>query len=295
MERESTWWDIFRRDRWALISAFYILLVGVAGITAPLWCPDSTPYANSMNLEQRFLPPMSESAPAIAEASPVMHWLGTDAFGRDVFSRLIWGSRVSMSIGIVAVLISIIIGIPIGAMAGFFGGRLDRLLMWLVNVVWSIPTLLLVMAITLAMGKGPLQIYIAVGLTMWVEVARVVRGQVMSIARESYIEAGRALGYGAFRLIFRHVLPPVLAPVMIISAANFATAILVESGLSFLGFGVQPPIPSWGSLVRDHYAYLLMGRAHLALAPGLAIVSLVLAFMQLGNGLRTSFGIKVNT
>jgi len=179
--------------------------------------------------------------------------------------------------------------------AGYFGGVTDKVVMWVVNVVWSIPTLLLVMAITLALGKGPLQIYIAVGLTMWVEVARVVRGQVKAISKEPYIEAGRALGYGALRLIFRHVLPPVIAPVIVISAANFATAILVESGLSFLGFGVQPPVPSWGSLVRDNYAFMLMGRAHLALAPGLAILTLVLAFMQLGSGIRSALGVKVNT
>jgi peptide/nickel transport system permease protein len=290
----SIFWKRFVRDKWALFAAVYIALVAVAGITASLWCPDSSDYANTMSLEHRFLPPGAFSDIS-GDGVLNRHLLGTDAFGRDVFSRVVWGIRVSLSIGFVAVLISILIGIPAGAVAGYFGGVTDKVVMWVVNVVWSIPTLLLVMAITLALGKGPLQIYIAVGLTMWVEVARVVRGQVMAISKEPYIEAGRALGYGALRLIFRHVLPPVIAPVIVISAANFATAILVESGLSFLGFGVQPPVPSWGSLVRDNYAFMLMGRAHLALAPGLAIVTLVLAFMQLGSGIRAALGVKVNT
>lgn len=218
--------------------------------------------------------------------------LGTDKYGRDLLSRLLIGSRVSFSIGFIAVLISLVIGISLGAVAGYFGGTLDAIIMWIINVVWSIPTLLLVIAITLALGKGLLQVYVAVGLTMWVEVARVVRGQVISIKEQQYITAAKTLGYSHFRTLWYHILPNSIGPVIVISAANFASAILIESGLSFLGIGAQPPVPSWGSMIKDHYSYIIIGKAYLALAPGLAIMLLVMSFMLLGNGIRDSFDVK---
>lgn len=218
--------------------------------------------------------------------------LGTDSQGRDLLSRLIVGSRVSVSIGFVAVLISLIVGIFFGAIAGFYGGKADAFVMWLVNIIWSIPTLLLVIAITLALGKGFWQVFVAVGLTMWVEVARVVRGQVMSIKQMQFVTAARALGYRNSRIIFSHILPNSMAPVIVISAANFASAILVESGLSFLGLGAQPPIPSWGGMIKDHYNYIILGKPWLALAPGIAMLLLVLAFMMMGNALRDALDVK---
>jgi peptide/nickel transport system permease protein len=162
----------------------------------------------------------------------------------------------------------------------------------MINVVWSIPTLLLVIAITLALGKGFWQVFIAVGLTMWVEVARVVRGQVLSLREKEFVEAGRALGFTNFRIIFRHVLPNVIGPVIVISAGNFASAILVEAGLSFLGIGAQPPMASWGTMIRDHYGYIITGKAYLAVLPGLATMFMVLAFMLVGNGLRDALDTK---
>lgn len=218
---------------------------------------------------------------------------GTDKFGRDVLSQLIIGTRVSLSVGFIAVIISLLIGVSLGAIAGYFGKFIDNLIVWFINVVWSIPTLLLVIAITMALGKGYWQVFIAVGLTMWVEVARVVRGQVLSLRKKEFVEAGTALGYSHFRIIFKHILPNVLSPLIVISAANFASAILIEAGLSFLGIGVQPPTPSWGIMIKEHYAYIILDYAYLAIIPGLAIMLMVLAFMVIGNGLRDALDVKL--
>ena len=217
---------------------------------------------------------------------------GTDKYGRDYLSRILIGSRISFFIGFVAVFISLIIGIVMGSLAGYFGGKTDAIIMWLINVTWSIPTLLLVIAITLVLGKGFWQVFIAVGLTMWVEVARVVRGQIISVKEMQYVTAARALGFSDFRIISRHILPNIMAPVIVISAANFAAAILIESGLSFLGIGAQPPMASWGAMIKDHYNYIILGKPYLAMIPGLCIMILVMAFMLIGNALRDALDVK---
>lgn len=218
--------------------------------------------------------------------------LGTDKYGRDILSRLIIGVRVSLAVGLVTVILSVFIGILLGSTAGYFRGKSDDIIMWFINVVWSIPTLLLVFAITLVLGKGFWQVFIAIGLTTWVNVARLVRGQVMAIKELEYIEAARALGFSSTRIIARHILPNITGPIIVIAASNFASAIVIEAGLSFLGVGVQPPQPSWGLMIKENYNFIITNNPMLALAPGFAIMLLVLAFNILGNGLRDALQVK---
>jgi len=223
-------------------------------------------------------------------------WLGTDKYGRDILSRLLIGVRVSLAVGMVTVLLSISVGVLLGALAGYFRGRVDETILWLVNVIWSIPTLLLVFAIMLVLGKGFWQVFVAIGLTLWVNVARIVRGQVLAAREREYVEAARALGYSHSRILFRHILPNIMGPVWVVAASNFASAIVIEAGLSFLGVGVQPPQPSWGLMIKENYNFIITHNPMLALAPGIAIMLLVLAFNLLGNGLRDVFvGSRANS
>lgn len=220
--------------------------------------------------------------------------LGTDLFGRSLLSRIILGIRFSLFIGLLAVMISITIGTLIGMISGFFGGRVDDVLSYIMNVFWSIPTLILVFAIVLVMGRGIQNIFIAVGLTMWVDAARLVRGQVLTLKKEKYVESAKAMGMSTFRILSKHVLPNMLGPLIVIAVSNFASAIIVESGLSYLGFGIQPPTPSLGSILSENYGFILSGKPMLAIAPVVVLLLLVLAFNLVGNGVRDIFDVKTN-
>lgn len=212
--------------------------------------------------------------------------LGTDRYGRDILSRLLVGARVSLGVGFVAMLISLTLGVLLGLIAGYFKGLADDVVMWFVNLFYAIPTLLLVFAITITLGKGFWEIFVAIGLTMWVGTARLVRGQVMVLREMDFVVAARALGLGSLRIMWRHILPNIAGPLMVLAASNFAAAMLIEAGLSFLGIGVQPPMPSWGLMIKEHYNFLVTNRPMLAIIPGLAIMLLVFAFQLLGNALR---------
>lgn len=218
--------------------------------------------------------------------------LGSDIYGRDMLSRLILGARISLAVGLMSVIISMLLGVTIGAIAGYFGGWIDASLSWLMNILWALPALLLVIALSFALGKGLWQIFIAVGLSMWVEVGRLVRGQVLSLKQAEYIEAARSLGFNNTRIITRHILPNIIGPILVLASSNFASAILLEAGLSFLGFGAQPPTPTWGSMIKEHYGYIIMNAAYLAIMPGLAIMLMVYAFNLVTMGLRDAFDIK---
>lgn len=229
------------------------------------------------------------------QADPVTNkrfLLGTDKYGRDILSRLIIGVRVSLGVGFITVLISLSIGVLLGAIAGYYRGRVDQIITWFINVIWSIPTLLLVFAFTLLLGKGFWQVFVAIGLTMWVNVARIVRGQLLKEREMEYVEAAKALGYSNNRILFRHILPNIMGPVWVVAASNFASAIVIEAGLSFLGIGVQPPQPSWGLMIKENFNFIITHNPMLALAPGFAIMILVLAFNLVGNGLRDALAVK---
>jgi len=220
------------------------------------------------------------------------YWLGTDRYGRDILSRLILGIRVSLTVGLLAVSISVVIGIILGSISGYYGGWLDKVISFMINVSWSIPTLLLVFAIVLALGRGIGIIFLAVGLTMWVDVARIVRGQVMQQKNMQYVQAAKSIGLTNAPVLAKHILPNIVGPILVVTAANFATAILIEAGLSYLGFGIRPPAPSIGNMLNEQYGYALSGKPFLALIPAVTIMLLVLAFNLIGTGLRDAFDVK---
>ncbi|MFC4262921.1 ABC transporter permease [Ferruginibacter yonginensis] len=360
MMSKPKFWQLFKKNKLALVAMFIIVAAVLVSIFAYMIAPDNSPNANlqtveiqskQMGYQQLFLKlPLRNniSASLLSKCfwgTPLQHQyipitsytqkadsviiqklvdvdtsitvayhinqvkendadqlqqhiilkkygLGTDAYGRDILSRLIIGTRVSLMVGIVAMFISILLGVLLGAWAGYYGGVTDKVIMWLINVMWSIPTLLLVFALTLTLGKGFWQIFIAVGLTLWVSVARLVRAQVMAAKALEYVKAATTLGFSNNRIIFKHILPNIMGPILVLAASNFATAIIVEAGLSFLGIGVQPPQPSWGLMIKENYNLIITHNALQAIIPGIAIMMLVLAINILGNALRDLLDVK---
>ncbi|PIV24083.1 MAG: peptide ABC transporter permease [Deltaproteobacteria bacterium CG_4_8_14_3_um_filter_45_9] len=213
------------------------------------------------------------------------HYLGTDQLGRDVFSRMLYGSQISLSVGFVAVGISILIGILVGAMAGYKGGWVDSLLMRFVDIMLSFPSFFLILTVVAILRPNIYNVMIVIGITSWEGTARFVRAEFLSLRERDYVQAARALGVKDRRIIFRHILPNALAPVFVTASLGVASAILIEAGLSFLGFGVQPPAPSWGNILTEGRTYIF-DAWWLTVFPGLAILITVLSFNLFGEGLR---------
>lgn len=266
---------ILLRQKMAATGLFLTLLLVGFSVAGPFF----TPYGyEEGELRNNYAPPSWE------------HPLGTDKFGRDVLTRIMYGGRVSLFVGFISQGIALGIGIPLGCIAGYFRGRADAVVMWLINVFWSFPYLLLVLAMNIALShmfSSVVRIFVAVGLVSWVLVARIVRGQILSMKENAYVEAARAFGFGPGRIILRHLLPNIITPIFVVVTLGFAEAIIAEAALSFLGLGVEPPYPSWGQMIFQGYGKIIAGTAWwLAIYPGIAIMLAVLGLNLLGDGLR---------
>ncbi|MEW6547615.1 MAG: ABC transporter permease [Bacillota bacterium] len=272
-------WRKFRRHRLALAGAVIIILLYIVAIFAPFLAPYD-PYAVD--------PARRLELPSAA------HPMGLDELGRDVLSRVMYGTRVSLTVGFIAAGISLVVGVFLGALGGYYGGVVDNVIMRIVDVLMSVPEFLLIIAIVAAVGPSLTTVMLVIGLTHWSGYARVTRGSVLSLRSREFVEAARALGGSNLLIILKHIVPNCLAPVIVLATLNVAGAILIESSLSFLGFGAQPPTASWGSILNAGRQY--MRRApHIALFPGLAITITVLAFNLLGDGLRDALDPKMKT
>lgn len=269
----SLWADAFirlRRNKLAVLGASIILIMALAAIFAPM----ITPYTF---YEQNY--------GALLQGPSAEHWLGTDALGRDAFARLIYGARTSLMVGLFTQIIVLSIGLPLGAVAGFAGGKVDNALMRFVDVMYAFPDILLIILLRSIFGGSIYMIFLAIGLVAWVGMARLVRGQILSLKERDFVTASRAMGASSMYMIGRHLLPNVLGPVIVSVTFNVPRAIFAEAALSYIGIGVTPPTPSWGIMIQNGYD-VLFAAPHLILVPAIALAVLMLAFTFLGDGLR---------
>lgn len=273
--RGSFWhrdgWKRFRRNRFAVLGLVIVLVMFVGAALAPLVAPFDP---LEMQLDKPFLPPGSPG-----------HLLGTDNFGRDILSRVLYGGRLSLSVGLVVVGISVTIGLILGIVAGFFGGWVDHAVMWVTDLFFAFPFFILAIGVIAALGPGIQNVMMVLGIVGWPGYARLARSKVLSLREEPYIEAARAAGARSLRIMLRHILPNSVAPVIVMATLEMAGAILAAAGLSFLGMGVQPPTPEWGAMLNEARTYMRMA-PHLVVIPGLAIMISVLGLNFVGDGLR---------
>jgi len=263
-------WRYFKRNRLAVGGFIIILITFLIAGSASLIAPRD-PGKTDVSLKLK--PPSLD------------HYLGTDQLGRDVFSRMLHGAKVSLSVGFVAVAISILIGILVGAVAGYYGGWVDSLLMRFVDIMLCFPSFFLILTVVALLGPSLFKVMVVIGITSWMGTSRFVRAEFLSLRERDFVQAAKALGVRDPRIIFRHILPNALAPVFVTATLDVASAILVEAGLSFLGFGVQPPAPSWGNILTEGRTYIF-DAWWLTVFPGLAILITVLSFNLAGEGLR---------
>ena len=263
----------FRRDPLAVFSLIVIIIFLLGALLAPHLTPYADQGRGGPNILEKFKPPSNT------------HWLGTDYLGRDVLARLLFGGRVSLSMGLMVVIIAILIGTPLGALAGYYGGWLDNLIMRITDMFLAFPPLLLAMAIAAALGPSFTNAMIAIALTWWPWYTRVVRAQVLSLRERYFIEAARGIGVTDLTIIRRHVLPNILTPVLVQSTMDLGSAILTGAAISFIGLGVQPPTAEWGSMISDGRIYFIE-RPWFAGAAGVAIFLATLSFNLLGDAMR---------
>jgi len=271
----------FKKSKLALAGLAVLALLYLIALIAPLIAPYD-PIAQENVIQTSYLPPSAG------------HWLGTDRFGRDILSRILYGARISLSIGFIATAISVTLGTLLGAIAGFFGSKADAMIMRFTDMVLAFPRLVLLIMIVALFSPSITVIILVLGLTQWPNTTRIVRGDVLSLREREFIQAARALGFGRWRIILRHLIPNVLAPVIVTATLGIGNTIVLEAGLSFLGLGVQPPTPSWGNMVADGRDNLL-GAWWVATFPGLTIVAVVLAFNLVGDGLRDALDPRLRT
>ena len=270
--RSGRVWPLLRRDGRARFGLVVVVVLGVAALLAPILARHDP---TAIDLTGALLPPSGS------------HWLGTDVQGRDVWARLVFGARVSLAVGVASQIIALALGVVLGLVAGYYGRWVDELVMRLADVTLAFPTLLLLIAMAAALEPSLGTVLLTIGVVGWAGMARLVRGQVLVVRQTEYVQAERALGAGDVRIMLRHVLPNVIAPVVIAATLGVAGAIMAEAALSFLGLGVQPPTPSWGAMIADgRDLSQLRGAPWTSLFPGLAIGAAVLGFNLLGDALR---------
>lgn len=270
-------WKRLVRNKLAMIGLAIVIFMAIIAIFAPYIAP----YNPNERIKE-----VSQKGPSM------QHWFGTDILGRDIFSRVLYGTRISMLVGVVAVAISLVIGLFLGALSGFFGGISDAVIMRIADIFFAFPYILGAIVIMTVLGPGVLNVFIAIGILGWSSVARLFRSSILSIKEKEYIEAARALGASNSRIIIKHILPNSFAPIVVYSTMNVGTAIIVEAALSFLGLGVQPPTPSWGKMLSESLNYINTA-PWLMFFPGLAILITVLGFVLLGDGLRDALDPKL--
>ncbi len=277
-------WRRLKKNKLAMAGLIWIIIMILIAITCSLWAPryfgDPTAIDTTKLAQQSLQPPS------------MAHPFGTDKLGRDILSRTVYGARVSIMVGVVAVAISIIVGLILGAIAAYWGGWWDSIVMRLADVFFAFPYVLFAITLIALLGPGLQNVFIAIGVLGWPSIARVFRSSILSIKENEYVDAARSMGASSRRIIFRHIMPNAIAPIIVLATMSIGGAILTEAALSFLGMGVQPPAASWGNMLSEARSFLFTA-PWLMLYPGMAILTTVLGFVLLGDGLRDALDVKM--